>query len=295
VDLNLLYVLHILLQEQNVSRAATRLNLTQPTVSGMLARLRDTFNDPLFIRVSHGLEPTTQALGLQSDLAKILQDIELLIQRSPFDPSTSTATIRLSTNDYMQYVFLVPALRKLKQAAPFMKFAIVQPEIGTLHNKLLDGDIDLAITIPEFTDARLREQLLYPDQYVAVLRMGHPLGEGQLTLEKFIEMDHGIVSPTDADFFGPTDKALARLGKSRRVTVSTSSFFSLIQIIATSDQVALLPRRLAEQFTDRLQLIDPPIAVEGFQAILSWHQRTDLDPVRLWVAQELTAFADQFS
>lgn len=293
VDLNLLYVLHILLQERSVSKAAIRLHLTQPTVSGMLSRLRETFNDPLFIRVSHGLEPTTQALSLRDDLNRLLTDIDTLIQGAPFDPATSEATIRLSTNDYMQYVFLVPAILQLKQQATHMKFAIVQPEIGTLHSKLVAGDIDLAVTIPEFSDLRLRSQKLYTEQYVAVVRKAHPIARQKLTLKKFLALEHAIVSPTDAEFVGPTDIALAAINKKRNVSVSTSSFFSLLELVVSSDQIALLPHRLADKFTDRLTLMPPPLKVPGFDAILVWHQRTDQDPVRTWVAKGLAEFARQ--
>lgn len=269
------------------------MHLTQPTVSGMLARLREAFNDPLFIRTSHGLEPTTQALALRSDLERILQDIEMLIQAAPFDPATSTARINLSTNDYMQYVFLAPAVRMLKTVAPNMQFALVQPEIGTLYDKLVNGDIDLAITIPEFSDVKLREQPLYEERYVAVVRKGHQFADKNLTLKRFVELDHGIVSPTDGQFIGPTDIALSKMGKQRQVSVSTSSFFTLIEMVASSDLIALLPYRLAAKFTDRLILKTPPLEVPGFDVILAWHQRSDSDPVRAWLTKMLMQFGEQ--
>lgn len=291
LDLNLLYVLHVLLQESNVSKAALRLHLTQPTVSGMLARLRTIFEDPLFVRTSHGLHPTSQALSLKEPLSRILGDIDMLIQTAPFNPATNTATFALSTNDYMQYVFLAPAINALQNAAPNMRFAILPAEISSLYEKLVQGDIDLAVTIPEFSSTKLREQVVYSESYVAVFRKGHPLANKPLTLKRFLEMEHVIVSPTGGQFIGPTDIALAELDKRRKVTVSVSSFFALIELVTLGDYTALLPLRLARKFQDRLHLIRPPLDVPGFDVILAWHPRTDSDPVRRWLVDSLTAFA----
>lgn len=295
VDLNLLYVLQILLEERNVSRAAGRLNLTQPTVSGMLARLRETFNDPLFVRSSHGLRPTPQGIALSGDLEKIIRDIEALVQGAPFDPRSSTVRFRLSSNDYMQYVFLSPAIRALQLEAPDMQFALMRPEIAGLHDRLVSGDIDLAVTIPEFSDAKLQKQVIYRERYVAVLRKNHPALARKLTLARFLALDHGMVSPADGHFHGPTDLVLAQMNKRRRVTVSTSSFFTLIESVSNSDTVALLPKRLADKFADRLDQRPPPLPVPGFDVILVWHQRSDKDPVRHWLVKRLSEFARAMS
>ncbi len=291
VDLNLLYVLHVLLDERSVSRAAVRLHLTQPTVSGMLARLRTTFDDPLFVRSSYGLRPTRQAIVLGEDLNKIIRDIEALMQAAPFDPKLSTVKFRLSTNDYMQYVFLTPAISALQLEAPGMQFALMRPEFTGLYDKLASGELDLAVTIPDFSDVKLREQLIYREQYVAVVRKNHPALAKKLTLTRFLALDHGIVSPTDGQFHGPTDLVLAQMNKRRRVTFSTSSFFTLIELVSSSDHIAMLPKRLADKFADRLAQIRPPIPVPGFDVILTWHQRSDKDPVRRWLVERLCEFA----
>jgi DNA-binding transcriptional LysR family regulator len=290
IDLNLLFVLHVLLQENNVSKAAIRLHLTQPTVSGMLARLRELFKDPLFVRKSHGLQATSRGLSLREPLAQILGEIEALTQTSPFDPAVSTKTFSLSSNDYMQYVLLTPAIRALQKSVPYMRFAVRPPEISSLYEKLVADEIDMAVTIPEFSDARLREQVLYREEYVAVIRKGHPAGKTRLTLKRFLELEHAIVSPTGGQFIGPTDLVLAQQKKRRNVTVSVSSFFALIELVALGEHIALLPRRLAEKFSDRLQLLKPPLSVPGFDVILAWHPKTDSDPARRWLVESLETF-----
>lgn len=293
IDLNLLHALHILLQESNVSKAAIRLHLTQPTVSGMLARLRVIFKDPLFVRTSHGLQATSRALSLQEPLAQILGDIETLTQASRFDPSESSKTFSLSSNDYMQYVLLIPAIQSMQKLGPNIRFAVRPAEISSLYEKLVADEIDIAATIPEFSNNKLREQVLYREEYVAVVRKGHPAASGRLTLNRFLKMEHAIVSPTGGQFIGPTDFALAQLRKRRSVTVSVSSFFALIELVSQGDHIALLPRRLAEKFTDRLQVFKPPLPVPGFDVILAWHPKTDSDPARRWLVQSLKKFVRQ--
>jgi DNA-binding transcriptional LysR family regulator len=176
----------------------------------------------------------------------------------------------------MQYVLLTPAIRTLQGLAPNMRFAVKPAEISSLYEKLVADEIDLAVTIPEFSNAKLREQFLYREDYVAVVRKGHPAGKKRLTLNRFLELEHAIVSPTDGQFIGPTDIALAQKRKRRKVTVSVSSFFALIELVAEGDHIALLPRRLAEKFSD-----------------LVWHPKTDSDPARRWLVERLETFVNQ--
>jgi DNA-binding transcriptional LysR family regulator len=239
------------------------------------------------------LKATSRGLSLQAPLGRILGDIDSLIQTAPFDPAASTKTFALSSNDYMQYVVLSPAIHALQDEAPNMRFAVRPAEIASLYAKLVEDEIDLAVTIPEFSNAKLREQLLYREEYVGVVRKGHPAGNKRLTLKRFLDMEHAIVSPTGGQFIGPTDLALAQQGKHRNVTVSVSSFFALIELVVVGDHIALLPRRLAEKFSDRLQLIKPPLSVPGFDVVLVWHPKTDSDPARRWLVESLKAFVSQ--
>jgi DNA-binding transcriptional LysR family regulator len=170
LDLNLLRALSVLLVERNVTRAAKILHVTQPTVSGMLARLRDIFDDPLFVRTSHGLLPTPRALEIEPAVLALIRDAEALVSSEEFDPAESTATTMFSVNDYMQSAVMVPLLSDLRSSAPNMKIGIRNLEVSGLSSMLMRGDIDMAITIPEFADDSLRTQFLYREEYVAVVR-----------------------------------------------------------------------------------------------------------------------------
>ena len=144
VDLNLLVVLDALLEERNVTRAAARLGYTQPTVSGMLMRLRDLFGDPLFVRTQRGLLPTPRAQALTVPLKQLLDDGRHLVARDAFDPVHAEVTFRVSSNDYMQHAVLTPFVKVLRSEARQVRLAIVPPIIEGLSDALARGQIDLA-------------------------------------------------------------------------------------------------------------------------------------------------------
>ena len=294
VDLNLLHTLLVLLEECNVSRSAQRLNLTQPTVSNSLARLRSLLDDPLFTRTRHGLVPTSRALALEPELRHIFSSVESILTPDIFDPMSCDASIALSANDYMQYVVLTPAVLAMRSKAPTMKFAIRQAEISELVSMLDKGVIDIAVTIPAFSDPRLRSRLLYQERYVVAMQKSHPLASKRLSMKQFLSADHAIVSPTSGQFFGPTDDALKKLGLKRNVVLSVSSFFTLVQLLTSSEVIALIPLRLAQKFSAQLHFTEAPLEVPGFDVITAWGNKTHRDPVRQWVIDQIQQLvADQ--
>ena len=263
------------------------MHLTQPTVSHTLAKLRTLLGDPLFTRTRHGLIPTSRALALEPELRRIFSSVESILAPEVFDKATCDATVVISSNDYMQYVLLAPVMREIRRQAPNMRVAIRQAEIVDLVPMLDNGQIDMAVTIPEFADKRLRSRHLYDESYVVAMRKSHHIHRETLSMDEFLSVDHAIVSPTEAQFHGPTDDALRRLGLSRQVAFSVSSFFTLIELISNSDVVALIPERLAKKFTDVLSFSQPPVPVSGFEAIMVWNNKTHLDPVREWVREQI--------
>lgn len=292
VDLNLLVVLDALLEEQNVTRAAERLGSSQPTISGMLGRLRDLFGDPLFVRTQRGLLPTPRALALSVPLKQLIEDGQRLMTREVFDPATAEATFTISSNDYMQLALLIPFVTALRSEAPQLQFAIVPPLLEGLGEALARGRVDLAVTIPEFAMPDLRSRLLYREDYVVVVRRQHPLaGVSKLTTELFCAYDHVIVSPTGGSFEGPTDRSLAQRGLKRSVRYSVPSFLLVPEVLQTGDLVALVPSRLLCDGSADLTVLKPPIEVPGFDVIATWHPRVDKDASHHWLRTRLAEIA----
>jgi DNA-binding transcriptional LysR family regulator len=292
IDLNLLAVLDALLDEHNVTRAAVRLGYTQPTVSGMLARLRDLFGDPLFVRSQRGLLPTPRALALAGPLKQLLADGERLVAPREFDPANAELTFSISSNDYMQHALLVPFVKVLRTDAPMIRLAVTPPLIEGLGDALAHGQIDLAITIPEFAMSDLPSRLLYRERYLVVVRAQHPLARGgAMTVKRFCDYDHIIVSPTGGSFDGPTDQALRRRKLRRTVRYSVPSFLLTLELLLMDDLVALVPSRLLRENDNRLVVLEPPIEVPGFDVIAVWHPRMDKDVAQRWMRRRLVETA----
>jgi DNA-binding transcriptional LysR family regulator len=283
LDFNLLKALDALLDERSVTRAAERLNLTQPAVSGMLTRLRDSFDDPLFVRAQRGIVPTLRAQQLAVPVKQLLSDIEHILQPQAFDPITASMTLTIASTDYALRAVVVPFLSALRVQAPSIRVAVQPVDNQNLLSQLDRGDVDWALVTPDSTAAGLHAAKLFDERYVCVMRADHPDAVGEtLALDRFCALDHALVSSSGGAFQGVTDQALARIGRSRRVTVSVSSFLVLPEILMASDLIAVVPRRLATK-SNGLIMLEPPVDTPGFSKTVAWHERTHHDPGHKWL------------
>lgn len=287
LDLNLLKALDALLDERNVTRAAARLGLTQPAMSGMLTRLRESFDDPLFARAQRGIVPTRRALELAQPVKQVLADIHGMLRPTAFDPLAASMTFRIAATDYALRAIAVPFLLTLKRLAPNIRVALVPVDDALVQVQLERGEIDLALMTPDNTPPDLHARRLFDETYVCVLRAGHPAAKGRkLALKPFCAMDHALVSYTGGGFSGVTDDALAKLGKSRRVTLSVKSFLVLPDILRASDMVSVVPRRLVSGM-EGLVTLEAPVDIPGFTKVAAWHERTHRDEAHRWLRELL--------
>ena len=291
MDLNLLRVLDALLDVRSVSQAAIALGYTQPTVSGMLKRLRDLFGDPLFVRTQRGLLPTPRALALAAPLKQFLADGQRMVAREVFDPASAALTFTIASNDYMQQALLVPLVKVLRREAREIRLAIAPAINEGVSEALARGQIDLAVTIPEFAMSDLPSRLLYRERYVVAVRRQHPLARLRtITASRLCGYDHVLVSPTGGSFEGPVDLALARLGLRRTVRYSVPSFLLMPDILQADDFVAFVPARLLRG-NKQLAVFEPPLEIPGFDVIGVWHPRVDRDAAHRWLRGRLAAIA----
>ncbi|GAA5234907.1 LysR family transcriptional regulator [Verticiella sediminum] len=287
LDLNLLVTLDALLAEHNVTRAAERLHLAQPTVSVQLAKLRQVLGDPLLLPGARGMRPTARADALREPLRNALHALEQAVAPArAFDPAEASQTWRVAASDYGESTIVLPALAGLRSHAPGSRLAVLELTPPALARQAEQGEIDIAFHLGAEAPPNLRRRSMFTERYVLAGRVGHPRLTRRPTLAQFCKLDHVIVSPDGGGFQGATDTALAELGKARKVVLSVPHFLFLQSVLASTDLVAMLPSRLV-QGNAALQMVEPPIDVPGFEMLMLWHERVHRDPAHQWLREHI--------
>lgn len=287
LDLNLLRVLDALLEARHVTRAAAQLNLTQPAVSAALARLRARFGDPLLVRARGGLVATPRALELAPRVRALMSEATALLAASArFDARRAQRRFTLAATDYVQ-TLLQPWLARLPAAAPGVDLALIAPDIERQLAGMERGEIDLAILNLQRTPAQLRSRAVLAENFVVIGRRGHPRLKRTLALDAFCALEHVLVSPRGGGFSGQTDEALAAIGRARRVRLSVQTFAPVVDLVASSELIAVYPERLARLAAPRLTIVAPPLPIPGFTMVVAWHERAQRDPAHQWLRAQL--------
>jgi len=285
LDLNLLVAFQVLVREKSVSRAAERLFLGQPAMSGALARLREVLQDEVLVRTGRGMEPTTKALALYAQLTPALESIRTTLFDQPaFDPATQSRTFHLGMRDWVE-TWLMPALiARVEQDAPRVRIAVRASDAQHGAHMLQNEEMDLGVSVfPEGPSWQRRERLAamgYRCVYDGSrLRIGSPL-----TLEKYLACPH-LVTPTQADFHGPVDDELVGGRKRRRVIYATSRFAALPLILRRTAVIATVPEQSARQWADMFGLTSSPVPVRvaPFEIAMIWHAKREGDAGLQWL------------
>ncbi|MEJ2766584.1 LysR family transcriptional regulator [Photobacterium sp. MCCC 1A19761] len=288
LDLNLLATLEVLIEEKNVTKAASRLHLSQPAVSAQLSRLRDLFNDQLLIPARHGMIPTAKALELSSPLRLAMDQVrDTLTTHQSFDPLQANLTVMIACTDYLQSVIGLSMIKALRQQAPGVKIGLRALEPIRLESQMANGEVDLALMTPEAAPSALRCKHLYDETYVLIGRQDHPhLAEG-MTIDDYVRLEHIVLSLNEGSFLTPIDQALKTLGYTREVALSAASFLIVPEIVSQSDLVALVPKRLVEGRTN-LTVVSSPITSAGFSVGMVWHERNHGHSAHRWVRETIS-------
>lgn len=286
LDLNLLKAFVMLLDECNVSRAAKRLSVTQPAMSGILNRLRESFNDSLFVRVQHGMQPTERALQLGQTARHILQEITKMLQPPILEPENLTLTLRIAAMDYVQQIIALPLILRLRRLAPNVRVALLPVQGASIKTLFEQNKIDLALVSRMHLSPEMPQTLLYEERYVCAMSQQHPMANQSLSLDQFCELPFAMLSYNGGEFSGATDIALQKIGRQRKVMVSVNHISLLPQLLQDSDLVAVLPEHLAQTLPN-VHLQTPPLNVDAFTMMMAWHERTEQDPAHQWLRSVL--------
>jgi LysR family transcriptional regulator, mexEF-oprN operon transcriptional activator len=292
LDLNLLLAFDILVAEASVTQAAEKLNMSQSAMSHALKRLRTVLDDPILMRTSQRqMEVTPYARQISPQVRQVLTDIQsTLFAKDIFDPATAQEDFRIATNDYVEATLSTHLLHQLTHQAPEIRVRITDMDKTAALAALDSNKIDLFLGASLDLKRWHIHEALYQEEFVCVMRSDCPLIE--LSLEEYVMRSHILVSLQD-DFRGIGDLLLEQQQNSRRVVWSTPHFMAVPFLLANSDGVALLPKRMAEQCARQmgLKLLPPPIDVSGFTVSMIWHQRHKNRPQHQWLRSQLTAAA----
>jgi DNA-binding transcriptional LysR family regulator len=287
LDLNLLVTLDALLTERSVTRAAQRLNFSQPAVSVQLAKLRKTLGDPLLLPGPRGMVPTARAEELRAPLRSALEGLRrAILPAEPFDPAKASQTWRIAAADYGELAILLPSLGRIRARAPGTRLAVFHVGLPHIAKQAENGEIDLAFQTMDAVAPGLRSQKLFDEHYVLVGRKQHPGLKRRPTLAQFCSLDHVVVSPEGGNFRGSTDIALEKAGMTRRVVLSVPHFLTAMSVVESTDLVAMLPSRLVHR-ASRLQVVPAPVTVPKYTMGMVWHERSHRDPAHQWLRDQI--------
>lgn len=284
-DLNLLPALQALIDEKSVSRAAQRLHLSQPAMSRVLDRLQDMFGDELLIRRGRGFEPTHRALQVRDELERLLPRLDGLLRGGDFDPATSAETYRVAAPDFAALLFLPPLIERIATLAPAARLEI-QPYDDDPLERLAANRTDLTFSINHAPSPYAFEPL-HEEQLVCLVRAGHPLCDGPMTVERYLAQRH--IALFRGQQGESVDRALAEHGGSRDVQVCMPYLVPAVWAVERSDLVLTLPRLLARRFAQstRTVVLPAPMELHRFTYILVWHRRAEHDPAHAWLRAQM--------
>ncbi len=284
VDLNLLVVLDALLAERHVSRAAIRLNKSQPAVSHALARLRTLFDDPLLVRHGGQLQPTVRALDLAPRLAEALAQMRQMMGAQAFDPLRERHVFRLAMSDYAALVLLPRLMAVLRRKAPNVDLVVSQASREVMMAQAVDGEIDLALGVFPALAEDLRTSLLFEEDFACLADAGSLRGKGTMDLSAYLERPHILVA-LRGDTGNEIDLALAAVGYKRRIALSLPHWSAAPGLVPGTDLVLTVARRILPRDVGAgaLTVFDPPFAIPPFAFRQIWHRRRDADPAHRWL------------
>ncbi|MFC0409915.1 LysR family transcriptional regulator [Roseomonas elaeocarpi] len=285
LDLNLLRVFDAVAQERHVTRAAARLNLSQPAVSNALNRLRAALGDELFLRAPGGVEPTALAISLAAPVSEMLGRLgEVLATQAPFDPATTERVFPVAFSEYAEAVLAPPLLARMLREAPGCLLAIRHGDRTNALALLESGEAQLAVGMlgePPGLYTRLR---LLSEGFLVIMRPDHPLAEGELTLERFLGVPHLLHSPNGSRD-GALDRVLREMGLTRRLGAVVAHLAAVPEILQQTGMVMTLSARLARRLADTQGMVLRPVPLDAQHTRLSlvFHRRFEADAGHAWL------------
>jgi len=291
-DLNLLVILTAVAEERNITRAASRLLLSQPAVSRALNRLRDTFHDDLLIRTPNGYEPTPKGQHLLHELETTLPRLDRLMAGGDFDPSTEEATFRIAATDHAALLLVPPLCKYVLSRATKIDFSFVPLHAGQ-YEALEKGRLDLVLNADH--DTSFRKEVIFEVDFVCVVSRNSKF-EKAITLKQYLAGEHVAVDIIGGVQTHP-DRHLAAIGEKRRCPLVVAQHTVAMRVAAATDMIATVPRRMAvlEAPKKATKILEGPAALGSFKYVMIWHERMQSDAAHVWLRSAIRVLGSELS
>lgn len=292
---NLMVALAVLIEERSVTLAARRVGISQSAMSGVLAQLRELFDDPLLVRVGNAMQLTPRAQQLAARVRGAVAELDAVLQEPVvFDPASADARFVLAMTDYTELAVLPTLIAILARHAPRASLQVVHWGRLEPHPALAQGEVDamVGMTASRRLPAGYHHTPLFEDRFQCIVRRDHPGVGEQLDLDTYTALGHVLVTEKPwAD--GVVDAALAKLGRRRHVVLRLSHYSLVPTVVASTDLVAAFDERVALHFARNLpiRVLEPPLSLPRGRVDLIWHERTDRDPARVWLREQVVTAA----
>lgn len=293
IDLNLLIALQILLEEKNVSRAAERLHITQPAMSKTLSRLRQVFDDPLFTRSSHGMQPTPRASGLARELGDILGSINHLVTGDQFDPATFDGEIKIALSEYLGAALLPPLVLRLQDLAPRLSLSVITRVENQLH-ELASGNLDYALHIRQSSYGdEFRVEDLGSSPPAILVRDSHPLTQGEINWQRLAQypLIRLYVSDWEQAELQRNTGAFAGIPRHQRGSLEISHLLTALEVLRNSEYFMPGPAYILQNEGATSGITALPLP-DGSQHELNYvlvtHKRTANSAIHNWLWEQIT-------
>jgi len=297
-DFNLIVVLHALLTERNVTRAAQRVYITQPAASNALRRLRNIFGDPLLVRGAMGMTLTPRALSLVIPVQNALNVIGDLLGASPvFDPETVNLTLHIAVSEYVAFVVMPLLLKDLRSKAPNIHLVVQDVDRESPLKALRNGTVDLIAAFVPDPPRDLHSETLFQDFWVCLHGKNRLKRKGRLTKDIFNLADHVSLPMQTGGSAAYLQRIFGEQGISRNIAVSIPHYLSIPRLVSSTDLLMTIPNRLALELIRQmpLDIAKLPVEIPSFSISMLWHERSNTSHAHAWVRERLSYVASQIA
>lgn len=294
LDLNLIVALDVLLEERSVSRAATRMHVSQPAMSAALGRLRDYFDDPILVIHGKKMLPTSHALALRPMIKDMLAEAALIISTSArFDPATTERRFRIGASDYLATVLFPRIIPELRRDAPHIAIEFVQPSENQA-TMLEQGELDVVISLDDYISPDHPAEVLFKERHVVAGWSGNPLFAKGISADDFYRSGHvavGIGRHRPTSF---AERELRSIGRDRTIEMLASSFLVVPDLLVGTDLLAVMHARLAKVFAARIAIsfAELPFPFPEMAEMIQVHRTQANDPGLRWLVARIKQAAN---